>query len=115
MTTRGEAFAGLSVAIITPLRGDKVDFDALGRQIDFQARAGTRCVCPCGTTGESPTLTHAEHDEVIAQSVKFAAGRLKVLDSSSRSSIRSRRKRRIAPRSWQWATRYQAPSMWARA
>ena len=86
MTTRGEAFAGLSVAIITPLRDGKVDFDALGRQIDFQARAGTRCVCPCGTTGESPTLTHAEHDEVIAQSVKFAAGRLKVMAGTGSNS-----------------------------
>jgi 4-hydroxy-tetrahydrodipicolinate synthase len=86
MTTRGEAFAGLSVAIITPLRNGKVDFDALGRQIDFQARAGTTCICPVGTTGESPTLTHAEHDEVIAQSVKFAAGRLKVMAGTGSNS-----------------------------
>src|SRR5436190_3494018 len=86
MTTRGEAFAGLSVAIITPMREGKVDFDALGRQIDFQARAGTQCICPCGTTGESPTLTHAEHDEVIAQSVKLAAGRLKVMAGTGSNS-----------------------------
>jgi 4-hydroxy-tetrahydrodipicolinate synthase len=86
MTTRGEAFAGLSVAIVTPMRGGKVDFDALARQIDFQARAGTRCICPVGTTGESPTLTHAEHDEVIAHSVKFAAGRLKVMAGTGSNS-----------------------------
>ncbi len=86
MTTRGEAFAGLSVAIITPLRNGKVDFDALGRQIDFQARSGTGCICPVGTTGESPTLTHAEHDDVVAQSVKFAAGRLKVMAGTGSNS-----------------------------
>jgi len=86
MSTRGEAFAGLSVAIVTPFRNGKIDFEALGRQIDFQARGGTRCICPVGTTGESPTLTHAEHDEVIAQSVKFAAGRLKVMAGTGSNS-----------------------------
>src|SRR5262245_30322088 len=86
MTTRGEAFAGLSAAMIAPMRDGKVDFVALGRQIDFQARAGTKCICPCGTTGESPTLTHAEHDDVVAQSVKFAAGRLKVMAGTGSNS-----------------------------
>jgi 4-hydroxy-tetrahydrodipicolinate synthase len=86
MKTRGESFAGLSVAIVTPLRDGRVDYDALGRQIEFQARAGTQCICPVGTTGESPTLTHAEHDEVVAQSVKFAAGRLKVMAGTGSNS-----------------------------
>ena len=86
MTTRGEAFAGLSVATITPFRNGDVDFDALGRQIEFQIAAGTQCICPVGTTGESPTLSHSEHDQVIARSVEFAAGRIKVMAGSGSNS-----------------------------
>ncbi len=52
MPTRSESFAGLSVALVTPLRQGKVDFDALQKQVEFQVQAGTTCVCPVGTTGE---------------------------------------------------------------
>jgi 4-hydroxy-tetrahydrodipicolinate synthase len=86
MTTRGEAFAGLCVAISTPFRGGKVDYDALAKQIEFQVQGGTQCICPVGTTGESPTLTHDEHDEVIAKSVRFAAGRIKVMAGTGSNS-----------------------------
>src|SRR5688572_13968026 len=58
MTTKGEAFAGLSVAVVTPFKDGEVDYDAFKAQIDFQIEAGTTCICPVGTTGESPTLTH---------------------------------------------------------
>ncbi len=79
MTTKGEAFAGLSVALITPLAGDEVDFDTFRQQIEFQIAAGTNCLCPVGTTGESPTLSHEEHERVIAFVVETAAGRVKVM------------------------------------
>jgi 4-hydroxy-tetrahydrodipicolinate synthase len=79
MTTKGEAFAGLSVAMITPLSGDEVDYEAFRRQIEFQIAAGTNCLCPVGTTGESPTLSHVEHERVIAFVVETAAGRVKVM------------------------------------
>lgn len=72
MSTRAEKFAGLSVAIITPFRNGKVDYARLREQIDFQAAAGVTCICPVGTTGESPTLTHDEHERVIAESVTAA-------------------------------------------
>ena len=71
-------YAGLSVALITPFRDGKVDVAALRQQVEFQAAAGTACVCPVGTTGESPTLDFPEHEEVIATVVEAAAGRMKV-------------------------------------
>ena len=73
MSTRAEQFAGLSVAMVTPFRDGAVDSARLSEQIDFQAQAGTTCICPVGTTGESPTLSHDEHERVIAESVQAAA------------------------------------------
>ena len=58
MSTRAERFAGLSVALVTPFRDGGIDAARFAEQIDFQAAAGTTCICPVGTTGESPTLTH---------------------------------------------------------
>ena len=66
MSTRAEKFAGLSVAIVTPFRDGAIDTKRLHEQIDFQAKAGVTCICPVGTTGESPTLTHDEHERVIS-------------------------------------------------
>ncbi len=79
MTTRAEQFAGLSVAITTPFLEGKVDYDKLAEQIEFQIAAGTECICPVGTTGESPTMSHTEHEEVITETVKMASGRIKVM------------------------------------
>lgn len=86
MSTRGESFAGLSVALVTPLRNGQVDFEALQQQVEFQVRAGTTCVCPVGTTGESPTLSHPEHERVIAAVVEAAAGRIKVMAGTGSNS-----------------------------
>lgn len=88
MSTKGEAFAGLSVAMTTPLRGDEVDYVALQAQVDFQVAAGTHCLCPVGTTGESPTLSHEEHERVIGAVVEAAAGRIKVMPGSGSNSTR---------------------------
>jgi 4-hydroxy-tetrahydrodipicolinate synthase len=79
MTTKGEAFAGLSVALTTPLKNGEVDYDKFGEQVEFQIAAGTNCLCPVGTTGESPTLSHEEHERVIAFVVEKSAGRIKVM------------------------------------
>ena len=86
MTTKGEAFAGLSVAMVTPFRDGAVDFDRLREQVEFQIAAGTHCLCPVGTTGESPTLSHDEHERVIASVVEFAAGRTKVMAGTGSNS-----------------------------
>src|SRR4029450_9202588 len=77
--TRGEKFAGLSVAIVTPFRNGDVDYDELGKLVDWPFTEGTDCLVPVGTTGESPTLDHEEHERVIACVVEQAAGRIKVM------------------------------------
>lgn len=86
MLTRAEQFAGLSVAIITPFRDGEVDFEALQRQVEFQIEAGTTCLCPVGTTGESPTLSHPEHQQVVTAVVEAAAGRIKVMAGTGSNS-----------------------------
>ena len=79
MSTRSEAFSGLSVALTTPFNGDSIDYDRLAEQVEFQIAAGTTCVVPTGTTGESPTLSHDEHEKVISAVVQIAQGRIKVM------------------------------------
>jgi len=86
MSTRAESFAGLSVAITTPFRDGRLDLDALQQQVEFQIEAGTTCLCPVGTTGESPTLSHPEHQRVIAAVVEAAAGRVKVMAGTGSNS-----------------------------
>jgi 4-hydroxy-tetrahydrodipicolinate synthase len=88
MTTRAEEFAGLSVALTTPFRDGEVDYETLQAQVEFQIQAGTTCVCPVGTTGESPTLSHEEHERVIQAVVEAAAGRIKVMPGTGSNSTR---------------------------
>ena len=57
MARKGSAFAGLTVATVTPFKDGQVDYAALRDHVEFQVAAGTTCICPVGTTGESPTLT----------------------------------------------------------
>jgi 4-hydroxy-tetrahydrodipicolinate synthase len=84
--TKGEAFAGLSVALVTPLKNGEVDYDTFAEQIEFQVAAGTHCLCPVGTTGESPTLSHEQHERVIAFVVEKVAGRIKVMPGTGSNS-----------------------------
>jgi len=86
MARRGSEFAGLSVAIVTPFVDGKLCLETLKRQIEFQIEAGTTCLVPCGTTGESPTLTHPEHERVIAETIQIAAGRIKVMAGTGSNS-----------------------------
>lgn len=72
-------FEGSIVALITPFKDGEVDYDALGRLIDFHIAEGTDAILVCGTTGESPTLTFEEHDRVVEFAVKHASGRIKVI------------------------------------
>ncbi|MCA9114245.1 MAG: 4-hydroxy-tetrahydrodipicolinate synthase [Planctomycetaceae bacterium] len=79
MAGRGDQFSGLTVALITPFRDGAVDEAALRRLVDWQIEAGTDCLSPCGTTGESPTLSHDEHERVIGIVCEQAAGRARVM------------------------------------
>lgn len=86
MSRKGSGFAGLSVAIVTPFRDGKVDFDKLQEQVQFQIDAGTTALVPTGTTGESPTLSHEEHEQVITAVVEAAAGKIKVMAGTGSNS-----------------------------
>ena len=86
MPRKGSAFAGLSVAIVTPFRDGAVDYAALREQVEFQIAAGTKCLCPVGTTGESPTLSHDEHERVISEVVQASRGRIKVMPGTGSNS-----------------------------
>src|SRR5580698_5349994 len=83
---KGERFAGLTVALVTPFRDGAVDEAALRKLVDFQVESGTDCVSPVGTTGESPTLTHDEHERVIAVVFEQAAGSIKVMAGTGSNS-----------------------------
>tara|TARA_R110002049_G_scaffold47902_1_gene138378 strand:+ start:70730 stop:71638 length:909 start_codon:yes stop_codon:yes gene_type:complete len=83
---KGSEFAGLSVAIITPFTDGEVDYGRLREQIEFQIDAGTRCLVPAGTTGESPTLSHDEHEKVIGEVIQCVAGRAKVMAGTGSNS-----------------------------
>src|SRR5947209_9173706 len=88
MSTKGEQFAGVTVALVTPFRNGEVDFDNLRRLVDGHVEQGTDGLAPVGTTGESPTLDHEEHERVIATVVERAAGRLKVMPGTGSNSTR---------------------------
>lgn len=80
MTARkGSDFAGVGVAIVTPFKNGTLDVARLKQQIEFQIAAGITFLVPVGTTGESPTLTHDEHERVISEVVQLASGRCKVM------------------------------------
>ena len=70
---------GSHVAIVTPFRKGKVDERALGDLIEWQIAKGTNGIVPCGTTGESATLTHEEHNRVIELTVEVVRGRVPVM------------------------------------
>lgn len=72
-------FTGAGVALVTPLNEKGVDFDTLGRLIDFQIENGTCALLVCGTTGEAPTLNDDEHLEVVSYAAERAKKRVPVI------------------------------------
>ena len=86
--TRGELFAGVTVAIVTPFKDGEIDWNDLGRLVDWHAEQGTDALAPCGTTGESPTLDHDEHERVVAFVCERARGRLKIMAGTGSNSTR---------------------------
>ena len=79
-------FSGSIVAIITPFADGKVDFDKLAELVEYHLSSGTDGIVPCGTTGESPTLSHDEHDKVIETVIKCADGRVPVIAGTGSNS-----------------------------
>ncbi|MFA6599847.1 MAG: 4-hydroxy-tetrahydrodipicolinate synthase [Candidatus Omnitrophota bacterium] len=72
-------FEGSMVALVTPFRNGKVDEKALLKLIDMHLKAGTDVLVPCGTTGESATMSHEEHRRVMSLVVEYVGGRVPVV------------------------------------
>ena len=81
-------FSGSMVALVTPFREGEVDWDALEKLIEFQIENGTDVLVPCGTTGESATLTHEEHSRVVEFVVEKANRRVRVIAGAGSNSTR---------------------------
>ena len=79
-------FTGSLVALVTPLADGQVDYETLRELVDFQVSSGTDGIVPVGTTGESPTLTHDEHRQVIRVVVEEVAGRVPVVAGTGSNS-----------------------------
>lgn len=77
---------GSMTALVTPFRGGHVDAVALQRLIDYQIENGTSGIIPCGTTGESATLSHVEHQEVVAMTVEYARRRVPIVAGTGSNS-----------------------------
>ena len=82
----GAMFKGAIVAIATPFKKGKVDEEALRGLIEFQIKNGTDGIVPCGTTGESPVLSHKEHDRVIEITVNAVKKRVPVIAGTGSNS-----------------------------
>ena len=79
-------FKGSNVALITPFKNDKLDVDSYIKLIHFHMKNGTSGLVPAGTTGESPTLSHDEHEKVIELCVKESNGKLPVFAGTGSNS-----------------------------
>jgi 4-hydroxy-tetrahydrodipicolinate synthase len=86
MATKGRKFAGCTVALVTPFKDGAVDEPQMRRLVEWQIAQGTPILSPVGTTGEAPTLSHDEHERVIALVVEVAAGRAKVVPGTGSNS-----------------------------
>jgi 4-hydroxy-tetrahydrodipicolinate synthase len=72
-------FEGSMVALVTPFRNGKIDEKAMLKLVDFHLKAGTDVIIPCGTTGESATMSHEEHRRVMQMVVEYIDGRIPVI------------------------------------
>ena len=79
-------YKGSFVALITPFLDNKVDEATLQKFIEWQISQGTSGLVPCGTTGESPTLSHSEHEKIIALTIEVANGRVPVMAGTGSNS-----------------------------
>jgi len=79
-------FKGAIVAIVTPFKNGRIDEEALRKLIEFQIEGGTSGIVPCGTTGESATLSHEEHDRVIEITIDAAKKRVPVIAGTGSNS-----------------------------
>ncbi|MCG6147964.1 4-hydroxy-tetrahydrodipicolinate synthase [Leptospira levettii] len=81
-------FQGVYTAVITPFRQGKIDYDQYFKILENQIRSGVAGVVPCGTTGESPTLSYEEHKELIQKTVQIVAGKIQVIAGTGSNSTK---------------------------
>lgn len=81
-------FTGAMVALVTPFRDDRIDRQSLKKLIDYVIDNGIDAVVPCGTTGESATLSHQEHDEVVHVTLELVDDRVPVIAGTGSNSTR---------------------------
>lgn len=81
-----KSFEGSMVAMVTPFRDGRVDDAKIGELVEFHVKSGTDAIIPCGTTGESPTLSHDEHKQVVELTIKAAKGRVPVIAGTGSNS-----------------------------
>ncbi|MBF5095680.1 4-hydroxy-tetrahydrodipicolinate synthase [Azospirillum sp. INR13] len=79
-------FHGSIVALLTPFKGGKVDEKAFQSFVEWQVAQGTHGLVPCGTTGESPTLSHEEHNRVVELCIEAAGGKVPVMAGTGSNS-----------------------------
>lgn len=79
-------FKGSMVALVTPFANGKVDEKALKELVEFHIKNGTSALVPCGTTGESATLSYPEHDKVVELTIEYANGRIPVIAGTGSNS-----------------------------
>lgn len=79
-------FSGSMVALITPFDSGEVDFNTLDELVEFHLKSGIDGIVPTGTTGESPTLSHPEHQQVIERVVKAVGGKIPVIAGTGSNS-----------------------------
>lgn len=79
-------FKGSMIPIVTPFKDGKIDEDGFQNLIEFHIKNGTDAIVPCGTTGESATLTHKEHEQLVDSSIKIANNRVPVIAGTGSNS-----------------------------
>jgi len=79
-------YKGSITALITPFQNGEIDWKAFDNFVEWQIEQGSHGLVPCGTTGESPTLSHDEHKEIIKRCVQIVAGRIPVIAGSGSNS-----------------------------
>src|SRR5271155_4778124 len=86
MANNSSMFKGIYTALITPFKNGKLDERAFQSFVEWQIKEGVHGLVPCGTTGESPTLSHEEHNRIIDLCIKVAKGRVPVMAGTGSNS-----------------------------
>lgn len=81
-------FTGSITALITPFSGEGIDWASFEKLVEWQIESGTNGLVPCGTTGESPTLTHEEHNRIVERCIAMTKGRVPVIAGTGSNSTR---------------------------